>query len=76
MPRYLVSILPEFDVNTVAEAMRQTGAKIIKVNLTPDNKRASGKFYIECSEELATQLQKTKGVKNFEEEILHYPSRN
>lgn len=73
MPRYVVSTLPKADMNRIADAMRQRGAIIIGVNPTPRSKRTSGRFYLECSKELAAQLQKTKGVKYFEEEIPHRP---
>ncbi len=73
MPRYVVSTLPEADVNMVADAMRQVGANITGINPTPGSMRTSGRFILECSEELATRLEKTEGVKYFEEEIPHYP---
>ena len=70
MPKYIVSTLPESDVNMIADSMRRAGANVSGVSATSNSKRTSGRILLECSEELAIRLQTTEGVKYFEEEIL------
>jgi hypothetical protein len=79
MPRYVIATLIEADVHQVADAMRSAGAniigpvKILNYKKSSVSSGSSGRFMIECSEELATQLQKLEGVKYFEEESFYHP---
>jgi len=72
MPKYVISTLPESDVNKVADLMRKAGANIIGVSAIPNSKRTSGRIILECPAELAERLQKIDGVKYFEEKILYH----
>mgnify|MGYP001580391694 CR=1 FL=1 len=72
MPRYVVSILPGYDAQSVVDAMRRAGADVRGVFLTPTSKRTSGRLMIECIEELAVRLREIEGVQYFEKEVLFH----
>jgi hypothetical protein len=73
MPTYVAITLPMADVDEVVDSMRRAGAAIITVSATPHSKRISAIVLLDCSDELAIELRKIKGVKHLEEEIHYHP---
>lgn len=82
MPKFVVSVEREADLNEVLENIKKISTDIVvlgasRANPDKTSKRSSsGLITIECSGELAEKVKMVQGVKRFELEVYFVKARS